>query len=314
MLSYVARRFGQGIIITLIVSFFSFSVIQLIPGDPAQIMLGTAATPAEVEHLRAQLWLDRPFPVQYLHWLGNALHGDLGLSIRYGEPVAGVIATRLPVSLYFATLALLLSTVLGTLVGTICALRRGGFVDQALTLVANTGLAVPSFFLGIVGIYFFGVRLGWLPTYGFTSPLEDPWQGLKQSVLPVLCLAVAPLASIARQERSAMLEVIHQDYIRTARAKGLAEGQVVWRHALRNTLIPVVTLLGTQVRFLIGGAALIETVFSIAGLGRLLVQSVLNKDFVVVQGGVLVMAAIVITVNLVVDVAYGYINPRIRFQ
>ena len=314
MVNFIIRRLVQTVIVLVIVSFFSFLLIQIMPGDPAAVMLGQDARPEQVAALRHELWLDRPFIVQYGHWAGNVLHGDLGTSFTFKDPINGLISARLPITLYLSLLAFIVSTLLGIAAGIICAIRRGGYLDQLISLSANVGIAIPVFWLGILGIYLFGFRLGWLPLQGWVSPLDDVVKSSKAAIMPVILLAVPGIATLARQTRSSMLEVIRQDYIRTAFSKGLKESIVVLRHALKNALIPVVTLLGIQVRVLVGGSVLVETVFNIPGMGRLLVNGALNKDFLVVQAGVLLIGAVVCLANLLVDISYGWLDPRVRYE
>jgi peptide/nickel transport system permease protein len=300
--------------VLLIVTIISFLLLHLTPGDPAAAMLDTGASKEQIEALRKELWLDRSFPVHYVHWLSRVLHGDLGMSIMYRDPMAGIFAARLPITFCLSAAAFILSTVLGIAAGVICAIRRGGLLDQLVSLCANLGIAIPVFWLGILGIYVFGFRLQWLPIEGWTSPFESFTQSLKQSVMPVILLAIPGIAVLARQTRSSMLEVVHQDYIRTAFSKGLSERVVVLRHALKNSLIPVVTLMGLQVRILVGGSVLVESVFNIPGLGRLLVAGAFNKDYIVVQAGVLLIGTVVCLVNLLVDISYGWLDPRYRYE
>ena len=314
MSTYIIRRLIQAIVVIFIVTFIAFSLIHMMPGDPARIMLGVEAEEEVVEELRHELKLDRPFLVQYGYWLGNAITGDLGKSITYREPVADLLLKRLPVTLQLSFFAFILSVVFGISAGIICAVRRGGFLDQIVSLIANFGVAVPVFWLGILSIYVIALKLGWLPIGGFTSPVENLGMSLKQSILPSIMLAVPSIAILTRQTRSSMLEVIHQDYIRTAKSKGLKERVVIFKHALKNALVPVITLLGVQVRLLVGGSVLVETVFNIPGLGRMLVNSVFNKDFLVVQGGVLLIGLAVCLANLLVDISYGWLDPRVRYE
>lgn len=314
MVSYILRRLLQTVIVLVLVSLIVFSLMQIMPGDPALTILGQEATTEQVNALRQELWLDRPAHEQYLHWATNALQGQLGSSISYHESVLKLIATRLPITFHLGLVAFILSTFLSIPAGIVSAVRRGSWMDSLITVSANLAMAVPVFWLGILGIYLFALRLGWLPVQGYTSPTEDLALNTKQIIMPAVCLAITPLASLARQTRSSMLEVIRQDYIRTARSKGLRERAVIYGHALKNALIPVVTLLGMQVRNLVGGAVLVETVFNIPGMGRLLVSSVFNKDFVTVQGCVMVVAVVVALSNLAVDLSYGYLDPRIRYD
>jgi peptide/nickel transport system permease protein len=314
MLSFIIRRLIHTVIVLFIVTFITFSILYLMPGDPVMTMLGEEATQAQVDAIRHELWLDRPFIFQYFHWVTNILHGNLGTSIIYRKNVASLISSRLPITLHLGLIAFVVSTAISITAGVICAMRRGSLQDSLITVSANIGMAVPIFWLGILGIYFFALKLGWLPVQGYTSPFNDFWLNTKQIIMPALCLSVVPLASLTRQARSSMLEVIRQDYIRTARSKGLNERAIIVGHALKNALIPVVTLLGLQLRQLVGGSVLVETVFNINGMGRLMVQAVFDKDYVIVQGCIMLVAVVVAMANLMVDISYGYFDPRIRYD
>ena len=312
--AFIVRRLIQTIFVLFLVSLIAFSIMQIIPGDPATIMLGTEASVAQIEALRHELWLDQPLPQQYLHWMTNLLQGNLGQSVLYHESVVSLITTRLPITFHLGLVALLISTLLSIPAGVISAVRRGKWLDSMISVSANLGMAVPIFWLGILGIYIFALNLGWLPVQGYTSPFENFWLNTRQLIMPAVCLAVVPLASLTRQTRSSMLEVIRQDYIRTARSKGLKESAIIIGHALKNAIIPIITLLGLQLRNLVGGSVLVEQVFNIPGMGRLMVTSVFNKDFVVVQGTIMVIAIVVALANLLVDISYGYFDPRIRIE
>jgi len=314
LLAFIVRRLIHTVIVILLVSFIAFSLIHFIPGDPALTMLGPDAPREQVEALRKELWLDRPFFIQYAHWFGNVLQGDFGKSITYYEDVTDVILRYLPITMYLAGMAIVLSAVIGVSIGIISAIRRASFLDNIISLFSNLGYAIPIFWLGLLGIYVFAYRLGWLPIQGFTWPTVDLGKSIAQSVMPVICLSLPSIAILARQTRSSMLEVIQQDYIRTAKAKGLKERVVISKHALRNAFVPVVTLMGVLVRILIGGSVLVETVFNIPGVGRLLVTAAFNKDFIIIQAGVLVISAITCFANLAVDLSYGWIDPRIRYD
>ena len=314
MITFIIRRLIQTVFVLILVSFIAFSLLHITPGDPVVTMLGTEATQEQIDTLRHELWLDRTLIVQYMHWFTNILQGDFGKSITYRESVASLIATRLPVTFHLGLIALILSTLISIPAGVISAVRRGSLLDQLITVSANLGMAVPLFWLGILGIYFFALKLGWLPVQGYTSPFDNFWLNTKQVIMPAICLAVMPLASLARQSRSSMLEVIRQDYIRTARSKGLKERAVITGHALKNGIIPVVTLLGIQLRNLVGGSVLVETVFNIPGMGSFMVRAVFNKDFLIVQGCIMVIAVVVALANLAVDISYGYFDPRIRYE
>jgi peptide/nickel transport system permease protein len=297
-----------------LVTIITFCLVNIIPGDPALTMLGTEATKEEVENLRHELGLDQPVFIQYLNWLNNVVHGDFGKSLVFHEEVTDLLAQRIPVTLYLSIWAFIGSMFLGIIAGIISAVRRGGWLDNVVTLVANVGVAIPVFWLGILGIYLFGLNLGWLPIQGYTSPFDDLGKSIKQLIMPVICLGFPFLAVIARQTRSSMLEVIRQDYIRTAQSKGLREAVIIYRHALKNALIPILTVIGMHIRVLIGGSVLVETVFNIPGMGRLLVQAAFSKDFLIVQGCIIIMSLITCLSNLAVDVSYGWIDPRVKYK
>jgi peptide/nickel transport system permease protein len=312
--SFIIRRLIQAVIVIFLVTIISFLLLQIVPGDPVIQILGSHATPEQQAILRHELGLDQPVVMQYIHWIGGILHGNFGKSIIYHENVAALIKERLPITAYLSVIALVISTILGVIGGVICAVRRGSALDSFISLFANTAVAIPTFWLGIVGIYVFGLKLGWLPIEGWTSPFVNFTQSTRQLIMPVFALSVPNIAIVVRQTRSSMLETIRQDYVRTATSKGLRRNIVLYKHALRNALIPVVTLVGMALAFLIGGEVLIETVFNIPGIGRLLVRAALDKDYLIVQAGVLIIGAAVCLTNLLVDVTYGWIDPRIRYK
>jgi peptide/nickel transport system permease protein len=314
LVSFITRRFMQAIIVILLVTIISFLLLQIIPGDPILQILGQRANETQQAALRHELGLDLPIIVQYGRWMGGVFHGDLGKSLIFHENVGTLMRERVPVTIYLTFWALLLSTIFGIFAGVISAVKRGSIIDSVISLFANTGVAIPTFWLGIIGIYLFGLKLGWLPIQGWTSPFDDFWQSTKQAIMPIIALAIPNIAVVVRQTRSSMLETIRQDYVRTATSKGLSKNIVLYKHALRNALIPVVTLVGLTLTFLIGGEVLIETVFNIPGLGRLLVRAALEKDFLIVQSGVLLIGTAVCLINLLVDIAYGWIDPRIRYR
>jgi peptide/nickel transport system permease protein len=314
MARFIIRRLLQTVIVLVLVSFIAFSILHMMPGDPALIILGEDASQAQIDALRLDLGLDQPVLVQYARWFTNMLQGNFGRSILYHEDVAHLIATRLPITLHLGLVAFVLSALIGIPAGVVSAVRRGDLVDSLITVSANIGIAVPMFWLGILGIYFFSLKLAWLPVQGYTSPSDDLWLSTKQLIMPAACLTVVPVAVLARQTRSSMLEVLHQDYVRTARSKGLRERAVIMGHGLKNAIIPVVTLLGLQARYLVGGSILVETVFNIPGMGRLMVSGVFNQDFVIVQAGIIVIGVVVGMANLAVDISYGYLDPRIRYE
>jgi len=318
MSAYIIRRLLQGVVILFIMTLIVFFAMRLLPGDPLVIFMGQQAssgsmTQEQMESLRHEFGLDKPIIVQYFNWMGGLFRGDLGTSIYYHEDVGKLLGQRFPITLHLGLLAFVISNVVGIFLGLMAAVRRGTWIDTVSTTIANIGITIPQFWLGILLIYTLGLRFGWLPIYGYTSPTVDFWLNTRQIIMPVICLAITGMAYTARQMRSAMLEVIRQDYIRTAWSKGLRERPIILKHALKNSLIPVITLMGIGLGMVFGGAVLIETVFAIPGVGRLLVASVFAQDYQVVQSGTLVIAFIIIMSNIIVDISYGWLDPRIRY-
>jgi peptide/nickel transport system permease protein len=318
MTAYITRRLGQALIVFFLVLIATFTVMRLLPGDPILMLVSkqtaSSSAPAQIEKLRAEYGLDRPMIVQFFRWLGGVFQGDFGVSINNGRPVFEDIIRRLPITLHLGILAMLISFFFGVLAGVISAVRRGTWIDTVVTSLANIGITIPVFWLGVVLMYLFAMKLGWLPIFGYTSPFTDFWLNTKQIIMPVFCLAITSIAVIARQARSSMLEVLHQDYIRTAWSKGLKEQTVIVKHAMKNGLIPVIVLTGLGLSGIIGGSVLIETVFNIPGMGRLAVTGMLNQDYPVIQGVILFFAAVVLIVNLITDLSYGWLDPRIQYQ
>lgn len=313
---YVLRRLLSLIPVVFGVTVLVFLIIHLTPGDPARIMLGAAGRPEDVENLRHELGLDQPIYVQYARWLERAAHGDLGRSIALRRPVLDEVISRFKNTLLLSTAAMLVSFPFGIAVGVLSAVRRGSLIDRIAILFATVGLSLPSFWFGMVLIMIFTVQLRWLPGTGMTSPIGggDVADIAKHMVLPTLALSVIPLAVIARYTRSAMLEIVSQDFVTTARAKGVSERRVILRHVFRNTLVLIVTMLGLQVGFLLAGAVYVENVFSWPGVGQLLVDAILKRDFPLVQGGVLLVALSYVGINLLTDLIYAYLDPRIRLS
>jgi peptide/nickel transport system permease protein len=318
MQSYIIKRLLMGAVVLLLLSFIVFMVMHLLPGDPLLFFVSqgevSSLDVAKLSELKAEYGLDKPLMVQYFTWITNVVHGEMGKSIFYQEKVSTLIFERMPVTIYLGILAVGLGALFGVAFGMICALRRGRLIDSVLTFIANIGITAPGFWIGILLIYLFGLQLQWLPIQGYTSPFTNLGKSTMQLIMPVFCLSFFSLSSITRQTRSSMLEVVRQDYIRTAWAKGLRERTIVIRHMIKNGLIPVVTMIGMQVRVVFGGSVLIETVFNIPGFGRLLVSSVIAHDYLVVQAGVFIIAAVVIVANLLVDFSYGWLDPRIRYN
>jgi peptide/nickel transport system permease protein len=298
----------------LIVTLMVFGIQRSLPGDPATILAGEQQDPEVIAFLRERYRLDDPIPVQYLAWLGQIARGDLGVSLRTNQPVGQLILEKLPVTVELAFLSLLVAVFIAIPAGVIAAVRKGGAADYASTFFALSGLSVPNFWLGIMLILFFSVQLRWLPASGYVPFSEAPWENLQRMLMPAFVLGTGLAAVLMRQMRSSMLEVLQQDFVRTARAKGAHGFVVVVRHALRNALLPVVTVLGLQLGVLLSGAVLTEQVFTIPGFGKLVVDAVFNRDYAVVQGVVLFTATATIAINLVVDVAYAWLNPKITFM
>lgn len=316
--SYIVRRLIIGTVIILLVTVMIFLFMRLLPGDPLEIYINRAEmsnlSDEQLHELRRKFGLDKPMVMQYINWLFGAVRGDFGRSMYYDIDVGRLIAERLPVTAYLGFLSFILSSLVGILSGVISALKRGTWIDTLVTFLANIGITMPSFWVGIILVYMLALKAGWLPVHGYTSPFDDLWLSIKQSVMPVICLSLFSIASLTRFTRSSMLEVIKQDYMRTAFAKGLRRRLIIMRHALKNALIPVVTVMGLQVAFVFGGSVLIETVFNIPGIGRLMTQSVMQQDFQVVQAGALIIATAVVLVNLAVDIIYGWLDPKIRYE
>jgi peptide/nickel transport system permease protein len=312
MLSYASKRIVIGIVTLLAASILVFAVLEVVPGDPARLMLGMNATDDAVRTLQEQMGLNQPLLVRYLRWLGGLLTGDLGRSYTYSVPVISLIIERVAVSLPLALISLILSTAIAIPVGLFSAARRGTFLDTVTMGVAQVGVAIPNFWFALLLVYVFAVTLRLVPAGGFPGWNTGLWPGLKSLILPSVALALPQAAILARVTRSALLDVLGEDYIRTARAKGLTRRKVLYGHALRNALIPVLTILGLQFAFLLAGTIIIENVFYLPGLGRLVFQAITQRDLIVVEGVVMVLVAAVIFVNLLVDLSYAIIDPRLR--
>jgi peptide/nickel transport system permease protein len=318
MTTYIVRRLMHAVLVILIVSFLVFLLMRLLPGDPILMYVTSgdlqAISKEQIEHLRHELGMDKPLLVQYFDWLWHAVRGNLGKSLLHRYDVLQEIGRRLPITLYLGLLSFMIGCVIGPFLGVVSAVRRGKWLDSLVTLLANLGITAPPFWLGAVMIFIFGLYLGLFPVYGYTSPLENLGKNLQQSVMPILVLATFPIASAARQTRSSVIEVMRQDYIRTAWAKGLSERVIIMRHVLKNALMPVVTLQGMLLRNIIGGSVVVETVFGIPGMGKLVVDGMLSQDYSVVQGVILVVAVTVVLSNLIVDILYGWLDPRIQYE
>lgn len=312
MLLFVLKRLTALLLTLLVASIVVFVVMEILPGDPAAIILGVSAREDTLAALRAEMGLDQPAFFRYVAWIGGLAIGDLGESYTYGVPVSQLILDRLVVSLPLALIAITLSTLIAIPLGVIAAARRGRGTDLGVMGFSQLGVAVPNFWFALLLILLFSVQLGWLPAGGFAGWDGGVWPALKSLMLPALSLALPQAAILARVTRSSVLETLGEDYIRTARAKGLSKGATLWRHALRNALIPVVTIMGLQFSFLLAGTIIIENVFYLPGLGRLVFQAIAQRDLIVVRDLVVLLAGTVILVNFVVDLLYAVIDPRLR--
>jgi peptide/nickel transport system permease protein len=312
LIAFLIKRLLATIPTILLVTIAVFMILRLTPGGPAVAMLGDQASPEAVAKLNHQLGLDKPLYVQYLRWLGSALHGDLGRSAFGNQPVTQLIVQRIVPTLELSILALIVSLLIGITAGVIAAVKRNTVVDAVASILAILGVSTPSFWLAILLVLLFSLKLGWLPALGYVSPFSNLTTNLKDMLLPSLTLGVILAAVITRFTRASMLDSLYQDYVRTARSKGLEERTVIVRHALSNAMIPIVTVVGLELGGLLSGAVIIETIFSLPGNGQLLVTAIFNRDFPVVQGLVVVIATVFILVNVVVDVVYALIDPRIR--
>ena len=312
MLKFLPRRLLQLIPTLFLVSVLIFGLQQLLPGDPALVMAGEERDPAVLEQIRKQYHFDEPLPMQYLYWIKGVATGNLGESMRIKQPVAELVVAKLPVTVQLATMAMFFAVMIGIPAGILSAVKKDSAWDVGANVFALWGLSTPNFWLGIMLIFLFSVKLGWLPASGFVSPFDDWKQSLATTVMPAFVLGNAIAAVLMRHMRSAMLQAMGSDYVRTARAKGLVEKTVVLKHALRNALTPVITLGALEFGTLLSGAVLTEQVFSIPGFGKLIVDAVFNRDYAVVQGVVLVTATVYILLNLLADVMYVLVNPRLR--
>jgi len=311
---FLVRRVVISVVTLFVISLVVFTGVRMIPGDPARVMAGTDADEAGLEEVREKYGLKDPVPVQYLRWVRLALTGDLGESIRTRQSVAWTVAMKLPITMELAGFAILIAVAIAIPAGVLAAVRRNTVWDLVASGLSLCGVSVPNFWRGIMLILLVSVRLGWLPASGFVPFWEDPLGNLERMIMPAFVLGTALAAVLMRQTRNSMIEVLSADYVRTARAKGLAGRAVVFRHAIRNGLIPVVTILGLQMGALMGGAVVTEQIFVVPGFGRLVVEAVFTRDYPLVQGVVLITASAYVLINLAVDVSYSFLNPRIRIK
>jgi peptide/nickel transport system permease protein len=312
LIRFLARRLAGSAVVLLLVSLLTFALIWLVPGDPTTVLLEASATPEQGERLRAALGLDKPLPLQMLDWYRRVLSGDLGQSILLNRSVTEALLERLPVTLSIAAIALALAVLLGVAAGILAALFHNRWPDQIVMSTALFGLSVPDFWLGLVFVVVFALGLGWFPTGGFTPIDQGVLEWARSIALPSLALALTQMGFVARMARASMLDVLSQDFVRTADAKGLSRSYVVLRHGLPNALVPLLTVIGIIAGALLGGTVVIEQVFSIPGVGRLIIGAILSRDFPVIQGGLLFLAVVYLVVNLIVDILYAAVDPRVR--
>lgn len=314
MLIYLSRRFATALITVFLSALLVFCALLAIPGDPAQAILGMSASETALNALRNQLDLNTPAPQRFIKWLVNILQGEFGNSLQFKKPVLELMLERLPVSLVMSIAGSLLACLIGIPLGIFVALNRNNLFDPMMSAASQLGAAIPSFWLGLMFILLFSVELGWLPAAGFTPWSRDPFAYVRSLVLPVLTLGLGQAAVITRMTRATMIETLTQDYTRTARSKGLRQSSVVWKHALRNALIPIVTILGISVTSILIGSIIIEQIFSVPGLGSLTLNAVKTRDFPLLQGQILLYASLIVLVNFLVDMSYGLLDPRVRYD
>jgi peptide/nickel transport system permease protein len=313
MLAYIIRRLGSTLLVMVIVGVFVFLLLHLSPGDPAAIVAGDNASPAQIAQIRERLGLEDPLPVQFVRWAAGVVQGDLGVSIFSNEPVLKLIGERLEPTLSLTLTTLVFAVVFAVSFGVIAAARAGSLIDRALMGFSVLGFSVPVFVVGYLLVYVFSIQLRWLPVQGYSSISEGLWPWLERLILPTIALGMAYVALIARITRTSMLEVLSEDYIRTAKAKGVANRPLLLKHALKNAGVPIVTVIGIGVALLIGGVVITETVFNIPGVGRLVVDAISKRDYPIIQGVILLFSAAYVLINLLVDLSYTVLDPRIRY-
>ncbi len=318
MLSYIVRRLLQMVIVVLIVSFAVFLLLRALPGDPIEMLVSQNTlqeyTPEMVEALRAEKGLDKPVVIQYVNWFWQMVRGDWGVSIMHNFEIGAELKNRVQVSIIIGFIAFFIGMILGILLGIISAIRRGKLIDNIVTVFANIGITAPQFWIAILLLYGVSMKLGWLPLYGYTLPWDNLGMSIKQGILPVFCSALGPMAGTCRQTRSSILEVLNEDYIRTAWAKGLNERKVLRKHVLKNSLMPIITLQGQSLRTIFGGSVVIERIFVIPGMGKFMVDSLLGRDYTVVQAVTVIMTFIIVISSLLVDLLYCWVDPRIQYE
>jgi len=313
MVEYIVRRLIFGIFVLFIMTTFIFIIMRAVPGDVVTLQLANSgATAEQMDALKAEMGLDKSVLGQLVDWASDAVKGDLGNSLWSGKEVSQIILERLPVTIQLAIMSIVLAIIIGIPIGVISAVKQNTFIDHFLKVISIGGLSIPNFWLGLILLTVLSLALNWIPPLGYQSFAENPFVNMQQMFLPAICLAITLSASIVRMTRSAVLEVLHSEFIRTVRAKGAKEGIVIFKHALRNSLVSVITLIGLQIGYLLGGTVVLESIFALPGLGSLIFESVLVRDYPIVQSTVLVFGAMFLLVNLIVDVMYGWVDPRIR--
>lgn len=313
MIEYIVRRLIFGIFVLFIMTTFIFIIMRAVPGDVVTLQLANSgATAEQMDALKAEMGLDKSVLGQLVDWVSDAVQGNLGNSLWSGQQVSEIILERLPVTIQLAVMSIILAIIIGIPIGVISAVKQNTFIDHFLKVISIGGLSIPNFWLGLILLTVLSLTLNWIPPLGYQSFMENPFVNMQQMFLPAICLAITLSASIVRMTRSAVLEVLHSEFIRTVRAKGAKEGIVIFKHALRNSLVSVITLIGLQIGYLLGGTVVLESIFALPGLGSLIFESVLVRDYPIVQSTVLVFGAMFLLVNLVVDVMYGWVDPRIR--
>jgi peptide/nickel transport system permease protein len=313
VIQYVIKRLLVSIPVLFGISVVAFFIVRLVPGDTVTAMLGNSYTPGQAEALRAKYGLDEPLIQQYILWLGNVIKGDFGYSQFTNTPVLQAILARLPITIELAILSVVIAVILAIPLGTIAALRRNSKFDYSASFFGMLGISIPNFWLGTLMILFLSLYAGWFPSGGFVGLYESVWGNLKSMILPAIALGTAVGAVAMRMTRSSMLEVTNQEYIKMARAKGVSSQRLIWKHAIKNALIPVVTVLGIQTGYLLGGSVVIEQIFGLPGVGQLALSAITNRDYALLQGTILFIASAFVIVNLIVDVIYGFLNPQIRY-
>lgn len=314
MLSYLLQRLVSLLIVMFLILIITFSLLHLVPGDPAVVILGVEATPERIEIMQERLGLHRPLYMQFLTYLNNVIRGDLGQSIFLDQPVVEAILSRFPITLFLASFSLLWAIILGIPTGIIAAIKRGSFVDRMVMTTSLLGMSIPSFWLGLNLIMIFGVWLRWLPTGGYVLISENFWGSIRHMILPSFSLGFIQTAQIARMTRSAMLEVLQEDYINTARSKGLHENVVIFKHALKNSMLSIITVIGLIFALLFGGTVITEQIFTLPGLGQLIIRGVSHRDYPIIQGSLVVVGFVYVLVNLLIDLTYTYLDPRIVYD